>query len=77
MIKSKEEIKARDGKVLNFSTKKCSVESDEYIIDYDGDELLTPMVSIIPHQLMSYYIALELNLDVDKPRNLAKSVTVE
>ena len=72
-----EEIKARDGKVITFSTKVCSSEGDDYIIDYDGDELLSPMISIIPHQLLSYFVALELELDVDKPRNLAKSVTVE
>jgi glucosamine--fructose-6-phosphate aminotransferase (isomerizing) len=41
------------------------------------DELLAPMLSVIPTQLLSYYIGVELGLDVDKPRNLAKSVTVE
>jgi glucosamine--fructose-6-phosphate aminotransferase (isomerizing) len=41
------------------------------------DELLSPVVAILPLQLLSYYSALELGLDIDQPRNLAKSVTVE
>lgn len=40
-------------------------------------ELLTPLVSIVPLQLLAYYAALHRDCDVDKPRNLAKSVTVE
>ena len=42
-----------------------------------SDELLTPVLSVIPLQLMAYYIAVRRGCDVDQPRNLAKSVTVE
>ncbi len=43
----------------------------------DVHPLLTPMVMVVPTQLFAYYAALERGLDIDKPRNLAKSVTVE
>ena len=42
-----------------------------------ADEIVAPMLSVIPLQLISYYIGVAKGLDVDKPRNLAKSVTVE
>ena len=42
-----------------------------------ADELVAPMLSVIPLQLLAYYIGVAKGLDVDKPRNLAKSVTVE
>jgi len=43
----------------------------------DAPHYLSPILSVIPLQLLAYYIAVELGCDVDKPRNLAKSVTVE
>jgi glucosamine--fructose-6-phosphate aminotransferase (isomerizing) len=43
----------------------------------EADEIIAPLISVVPLQLLSYYIGVELGLDVDKPRNLAKSVTVE
>ena len=51
-------------------------EGDSYIIPR-VDEMLTPLVSVVVYQLISYYAALHRGNDVDKPRNLAKSVTVE
>ncbi len=71
-----EEIKARDGVVISIGLKQLE-KSFDFSFDYEGDELLSPLVSTIIFQYIAYYGALELNLDVDKPRNLAKSVTVE
>ncbi len=71
-----EEIKARSGKIIMFSDKTNEI-SDNFItietIDYD----FTPFLYVIPLQLFAYYIALYLGHDIDQPRNLAKSVTVE
>ncbi len=72
-----EEIKARGGKVIVFSNSITSQKEDDVIVEYDGNEELIPLLAIIPHQYLSYYSAIKLNLNVDKPRNLAKSVTVE
>ncbi len=59
-----------------ISMRKFSQETDEVVID-DVNELLSPLSSIIPAQYLSYYAALLRGCDIDKPRNLAKSVTVE
>ena len=71
-----EEIKARNGKIVMLSNKKSDI-ADSFIelesIDYD----FTPFIYVIPLQLFAYYIALYLGHDIDQPRNLAKSVTVE
>jgi glucosamine--fructose-6-phosphate aminotransferase (isomerizing) len=56
--------------------KGLEMEGDTFIIP-EVHELLTPLISVIPFQLIAYYAALHRNCDVDKPRNLAKSVTVE
>jgi glucosamine--fructose-6-phosphate aminotransferase (isomerizing) len=50
---------------------------DDVIIVPEADEILAPMLSVIPLQLLAYYIGVAKDYDVDKPRNLAKSVTVE
>jgi glucosamine--fructose-6-phosphate aminotransferase (isomerizing) len=50
---------------------------DDVILIPDAPHYLSPILSVIPLQLLAYYIAVELGCDVDKPRNLAKSVTVE
>ncbi len=80
IISNMEEVKARHGKIIAIAT-----EGDEEIkrladwvihVPKTLDEL-TPIVNIIPLQLLAYYIADMKGLDVDKPRNLAKSVTVE
>ena len=70
------EVKARGANTLVISTRKLSNDSDQVIID-DIHEILSPLVSIIPAQYISYYAALQNDCDIDKPRNLAKSVTVE
>lgn len=70
------EVKARGAASIVISTKKLSAETDEIIMD-DIHELLTPIASVIPTQLLAYYAALHKGCDIDKPRNLAKSVTVE
>ena len=80
IISNIEEIKARSGKILAVAT-----EGDDRILKLVDDvifipqtlEMLAPILSIIPLQLFAYHTANLLGLDVDKPRNLAKSVTVE
>ncbi len=72
-----EEIKARGGRVIVFSNSLTAQKDDDIVIEYNGNEDLLPLISIIPHQYLSYYTATKLKLNVDKPRNLAKSVTVE
>ncbi|MFP4166085.1 MAG: glutamine--fructose-6-phosphate transaminase (isomerizing) [Opitutales bacterium] len=75
-----QEIKARNGKVLCITTEDCSIPED--LVDHlvsvpECHEIIKPILMSIPVQLFSYYVALERGCDVDKPRNLAKSVTVE
>jgi len=70
------EVVARGAKVLCISTKSLSSPKDGIVID-DVHELLTPLVSVVPAQYLAYYAALLRGCDIDKPRNLAKSVTVE
>lgn len=75
-----EEIKARSGPVLSVATKgdkQVSVKSDDVIYIPDTLEQLQPLLVAITMQLFSYHVALHKGLDVDRPRNLAKSVTVE
>lgn len=70
------EVEARGANTLTISFESISEETDELVLR-DVHHLLTPLVTIIPTQYLSYYAALERGLDIDKPRNLAKSVTVE
>jgi glucosamine--fructose-6-phosphate aminotransferase (isomerizing) len=80
VVSSMQEIKARKGKVIAIVTDGCQLPdglADEIIPIPECHEAVLPIVATIPVQLLSYYIAVELNRDVDKPRNLAKSVTVE
>ena len=80
IVSNIQEIKARKGKVIAvISTDDTLIRSmaDHVMEVPEVDELLAPLLSVIPTQLLSYYIGVELGLDVDKPRNLAKSVTVE
>lgn len=75
MISNATEIKARGGMIIGISFKNSDV-FEEYIEVKDlGDATL--LTQIVPIQLLSYYLALDLNVDPDKPRNLAKSVTVK
>mgnify|MGYP001549310276 CR=1 FL=1 len=80
IISNIEEVKARKGVVIAIANK-----TDEYINELadhviyipDTHKLLTPILSVIPLQLLAYYIAVKRGCDIDQPRNLAKSVTVE
>ncbi|MCH4008745.1 glutamine--fructose-6-phosphate transaminase (isomerizing) [Companilactobacillus sp.] len=71
-----QEVEARGGHVLVISSKKYAQEGDQVVLP-SIDEMISPIVSVVPAQLIAYYAALERGNDVDKPRNLAKSVTVE
>ena len=80
MISNMQEIKARKGKILsvtNGNVQKVFDISDDVIIVPRTIPILQPVLNIIPLQLFAYYIAKEKGRDIDKPRNLAKSVTVE
>ncbi|CAM3612397.1 glutamine--fructose-6-phosphate transaminase (isomerizing) [Cytobacillus oceanisediminis] len=70
------EVVARGANPCIISMKGLETEEDSFIIP-EVNGLLTPLISVIPLQLISYYAALHRECDVDKPRNLAKSVTVE
>ena len=79
-ISNIQEIKARGGKVIAVVTEGDTIVShmaDHCIWIPETDEYLTPLLSSIPLQLFAYYIAVNKGRDVDQPRNLAKSVTVE
>lgn len=78
-ISNIKEIKARGAKVLVVTALKELTNDiyDDIIILPNINELLSPVLAIIPMQLLAYHVAVLKNLDVDKPRNLAKSVTVE
>jgi glucosamine--fructose-6-phosphate aminotransferase (isomerizing) len=71
-----EEVKARGAKTFVISMRSLSSHKDKIIIN-DVNEILTPIVSVVPTQYIAYYAALSAGRDIDKPRNLAKSVTVE
>ena len=80
VVSNIEEIKARKGKIIGIVTKgDTSVRklADHVIEVPETIESLTPLLTTIPLQLLSYHIAVMLNRNVDQPRNLAKSVTVE
>lgn len=79
-LSSIEEIKARSGKVISIVSagdKKAAYIADDYIEIPKTLEMLTPVLAAVPLYLFSYYVAVNKGLDPDKPRNLAKSVTVE
>ncbi|MRH43823.1 glutamine--fructose-6-phosphate transaminase (isomerizing) [Aquibacillus halophilus] len=71
-----QEVAARGAKTCIISIEGLEQESDTFVLPH-VHELLTPLVSVVPMQLLAYYAALHRECDVDKPRNLAKSVTVE
>ncbi|ALX50632.1 glutamine--fructose-6-phosphate transaminase (isomerizing) [Lentibacillus amyloliquefaciens] len=70
------EVVARGANDMIFSMKGLEQDTDAFVLP-EVHELLTPLVSVVPMQLLAYYAALHRGCDVDKPRNLAKSVTVE
>ncbi|BAC12191.1 L-glutamine-D-fructose-6-phosphate amidotransferase [Oceanobacillus iheyensis HTE831] len=71
-----QEVVARGANAMVVSMKGLEQDEDAFVIPH-VHELLTPLASVIPMQLLAYYAALHRDCDVDKPRNLAKSVTVE
>jgi glucosamine--fructose-6-phosphate aminotransferase (isomerizing) len=80
VVSNIQEIKARKGKVVAFITKGETVIknlADYYIEIPETDECFVPLLAALPLQLMAYYIAVVKGRNVDQPRNLAKSVTVE
>ncbi len=80
MLSNVQEVKARKGKIIsvgNENDEELKNLSEDYIHIPEVEENLYPIVSIIPLQLLSYHIATLLGKDVDQPRNLAKTVTVE
>ncbi|MGD9910058.1 MAG: glutamine--fructose-6-phosphate transaminase (isomerizing) [Candidatus Izemoplasmatales bacterium] len=70
------EVLSRGAEVITISLNDVSEVTDEIVL-MDVHEILSPMLTVIPTQLIAFYSALDLNKDIDKPRNLAKSVTVE
>ncbi|MCL4110127.1 UNVERIFIED_CONTAM: hypothetical protein GTU68_016876 [Idotea baltica] len=79
-VSSLEEVKARKGPVIAITTEgNTEMENiaNDVIYIPEVDECLSPILSVIPLQLLSYHFAVARECDVDKPRNLAKSVTVE
>ena len=79
-ISNAKETKSRGARVILFTTKDVVVPEGvaDYVVRLDDyDELLMPLQLIVPLQLFAYYMAVLRGCDVDKPRNLAKSVTVE
>lgn len=80
VVSNMQEIKARKGKiiaVINEGDEQSKGLANDYIIVPEADEIIGPMISVVPMQLLAYYIGVLKGQDVDKPRNLAKSVTVE
>ncbi len=80
IVSNVQEIKARKGKVIAVATEGDTVipgMADDVMFVPDADEIIAPLLSVVPLQLLSYYVGVAKGLDVDKPRNLAKSVTVE
>lgn len=80
IVSNVQEIKARKGKVIAVASMGDEVipsMADDTMFVPDIDEVIAPIISVIPLQLLSYYIGIAKGFDVDKPRNLAKSVTVE
>ena len=80
VVSNIQEIKSRKGKIIAVVTEGDTIVRDiaDYVIEIpDTEEALTPLLTTIPLQLLSYYIAVMRGCNVDQPRNLAKSVTVE
>ncbi len=80
IVSNIQEIKARKGKVIAVITAGDEIIptlADDVIEVPEADEIVAPMLSTIPLQLFAYHTGVAKDYDVDKPRNLAKSVTVE
>ncbi|MDD5433578.1 MAG: glutamine--fructose-6-phosphate transaminase (isomerizing) [Candidatus Pacebacteria bacterium] len=80
ILSNMQEVKARKGKIfaiVNSDDTLAKNLADEFIEVPFAVDLLSPIINVIPLQLLAYYVAVSKGIDVDKPRNLAKSVTVE
>ena len=80
MLSNMQEVKARGANVISITeetNKEVEKSSDAVIYIPEVDNILAGILSVIPLQLLAYYVAKERGCDIDKPRNLAKSVTVE
>ena len=80
IVSNVQEIKARRGQVIAVATEGDTIipsMANDVMFVPDTDEIIAPLLSTIPLQLLSYYVGIAKGIDVDKPRNLAKSVTVE
>jgi glucosamine--fructose-6-phosphate aminotransferase (isomerizing) len=78
VLSNAKEAKARDARLIGVAPEGPDTEIFDVLLPVPVvDELLSPLLTLIPMQLLSYHIAAHRGLDVDQPRNLAKSVTVE
>jgi glucosamine--fructose-6-phosphate aminotransferase (isomerizing) len=83
MVSNVQEVKARGGRVVAVASRDDQAlaavleEGDALLELPECAELWSPLVSVVPLQLLAYHLALRAGRDVDQPRNLAKSVTVE
>ncbi len=80
VLSNMQEVKARGGKIITIATEgdeEIKKFSDDVIYIPASEKITSPLLTVIPLQLLSYFIAVERGCDVDQPRNLAKSVTVE
>ena len=80
MLSNVEEVRARGADVIALATEgstKIADAADQTIFVPRTDWIVQPILAIVPLQLLAYYIAREKGLNVDQPRNLAKTVTVE
>lgn len=80
LMSNVEEVRARGGQIIAIASEndeRMAAHADEMIRVPETPELISPIVNVVPMQLFAYYAAVARGCDVDKPRNLAKSVTVE
>jgi glucosamine--fructose-6-phosphate aminotransferase (isomerizing) len=80
-VSNMQEVAARGGKIILITDKKgaaqVGMETMDTIVLPDVPEIITPLIYALPIQLLAYFTAVFMGTDVDQPRNLAKSVTVE
>ncbi|MGB7285679.1 MAG: SIS domain-containing protein, partial [Salaquimonas sp.] len=80
-VSNMQEVAARGGRIILITDEKgaaeASIDAEHIVVLPDMPEILTPLIYAIPIQLLAYHTALAMGTDVDQPRNLAKSVTVE
>jgi glucosamine--fructose-6-phosphate aminotransferase (isomerizing) len=80
VISNMKEVKARKGKLIAFAVEgddEVAALADDVFYVPKAEEYIYPFLMVLPAQIFAYYCALKLGRDVDQPRNLAKSVTVE